>query len=92
MPDTPVRIVFCFDFSGPYQNVDGPAGAEAIRMAIEDIGGSASGCSVELLLGDHRNDEREAGSIARRWFTEQGVDMVPCVAGIAADRETHELR
>lgn len=83
MRDSPVRIGFCTDLSGPYQNVDGPAGAEAIRMAIEDMGGAVRGRRVELLLGDHRNDEREAGSIVRGWFTEQGVDMV--VSGVNSD-------
>jgi branched-chain amino acid transport system substrate-binding protein len=83
MPEPPIRIGFCTDFSGPYQNVDGPAGADAIRMAIEDMRGCVAGRSVELLLGDHRNDEREAGSIAHRWFTEQGVDMV--ISGVNSD-------
>ena len=44
-------------------DVDGPAGAEAIRMAIEDVGGSAAGRPVELVLGDHRNDAALAADV-----------------------------
>jgi branched-chain amino acid transport system substrate-binding protein len=83
MSDTPIQIGFCTDLSGPYKNVDGPAGAEAVRMAIEEVGGAVAGRRVELLLGDHHNDAREASSIARRWLGEQGVDMV--ISGVNSD-------
>src|SRR3954469_16757371 len=83
MSETAIRIGFCTDLSGPYQNVDGPAGADAIRMAIEGAGGTVAGRPIELLLGDHRNDPREAESIPRHWFTEQHVDMV--ISGVNSD-------
>src|SRR6186713_2617641 len=83
MPNSPIRIGFSTDLSGPYQSVDGPAGAEAIRMAIEDLDNTVAGRPVELLLGDHRNDEALAASIARRWYTEEGVDMV--ISGVNSD-------
>lgn len=82
MSNVPIRIGFTTDLTGPYQSVDGPAGAEAIRMAIEDIG-EAAGRSVELILGDHRNDETEAARIARQWYGEDGVDMV--ISGVNSD-------
>lgn len=97
MSDTPIRIGFCTDLSGPYQGVDGPAGAEAIRMAIEDVGGAAAGRPVELVLGDHRNDEALAAEIARAWCAEGGVDMIIsgvnsdtslAITGVAAERGT----
>ena len=79
----PIRIGFCTDLSGPYQSVDGPGGAEAIRMAIADLGGSVAERPVELLLGDHRNDVTEAASIARRWYGQEGVDVV--ISGVNSD-------
>jgi hypothetical protein len=36
MTDIPIRIGLCTDPSGPYEEVDANAGAEAIRMAIEE--------------------------------------------------------
>jgi branched-chain amino acid transport system substrate-binding protein len=79
----PIRIGFCTDLSGPYQEVDGHAGAEAIRMAIEDMGGSVAGRRVELVLGDHRNDPRQAAAIAQRWCGKEGVDMI--ISGVNSD-------
>ena len=78
-----IRIGFCTDLSGPYQSVDGPAGAEAIRMAIEDMGESVAGRRIELLLADHHNDAREAAAIAQRWYGDEGVDMV--ISGVNSD-------
>ncbi|RWH72886.1 ABC transporter substrate-binding protein [Mesorhizobium sp.] len=83
MTDTPIRIGLCTDLSGPYENVDGNAGAEAIRMAIEEMKGTAAGRPIELVLGDHQNDEQEAASIARRWYADEGVDVV--ISGVNSD-------
>ncbi|QSI28460.1 ABC transporter substrate-binding protein [Variovorax sp. RKNM96] len=80
---SPLRIGFCTDLAGPYQGVDGPAGAEAIRMAIEDMGAAVAGRRVELLLGDHQNDPGRAAEIARKWYEEDGVDMV--ISGVNSD-------
>jgi branched-chain amino acid transport system substrate-binding protein len=83
MTNTPIRIGFCTDLSGPYQGVDGPAGAGAIRMAIEDMGGTVAGRPVELLLGDHSNDPAKAAAIVQRWYAEADVDMV--ISGVNSD-------
>jgi branched-chain amino acid transport system substrate-binding protein len=83
MTDIPIRIGLCTDLSGPYEEVDGNAGAEAIRIAIEEMKGTAAGRPIELVLGDHHNDEQEAGSIARRWYAEDGVDMI--ISGVNSD-------
>ena len=83
MTKTPIRIGFCTDLSGPYESVDGQGGADAIRMAIADMGGNAAGRPVELVLGDHRNDVAEAGAITRRWCGDDGVDMI--VSGVNSD-------
>ena len=79
----PIHIGFCTDLSGPFQSVDGPGGAEAIRMAITDLDGSVAERPVELLLGDHRNDVTESASIARRWYGQEGVDVV--ISGVNSD-------
>jgi branched-chain amino acid transport system substrate-binding protein len=83
MSDEPIRIGFCTDLSGPYQGVDGPAGADAIRLAIEDAAGLLGGRRVELVPGDHRNDVDVASTLARSWFSGQAVDMV--ISGVNSD-------
>jgi len=71
-----IRIGFITDLSGLYADIDGPAGAEAIRMAIADLGGSVAGKKIELLVADHQNKPDVAAAKAREWFDTQGVDML----------------
>ena len=74
-----IRIGFTTDMSGVYADNDGPMGAEAIRLAIADAGGSIDGKKIELLILDHQNKPDIAASKAREWFDEQKIDLL--VAG-----------
>lgn len=74
--DDTVRIGFISDMSGVYRDYDGPAGAEAIRMAIADMGGSIAGKKIELLTADHQNKPDIAAAKAREWFDVDKVDML----------------
>jgi len=71
-----IKIGFITDLSGLYADIDGPAGAEAIRMAIADFGGTVAGKKIELLVADHQNKADVAASKAREWFDQQGMDML----------------
>ena len=71
-----IRIGLITDMSGLYADIDGPAGAEAIKMAIADMGGAVSGKKIELLVADHQNKSDVAAAKAREWFDTQGLDML----------------
>jgi len=71
-----VKIGFITDMSGVYSDIDGQGGAEAIKMAIADFGGSVNGKKIELVTADHQNKADIAASRAREWFDQQGVDML----------------
>lgn len=71
-----IRIGFITDMSGVYSDIDGPAGVEAIRMAIADAGGNINGKKIELVTADHQNKADIASSRAREWFDQQGVDVL----------------
>ena len=71
-----IKIGFITDLSGLYADIDGPAGAEAIRMAIADLGGSIAGKKIELVYADHQNKADVAAAKAREWFDQQGLDML----------------
>ena len=71
-----VKIGFITDMSGLYADIDGPGGAEAIRMAIADMGGTVAGKKIELLVADHQNKADVASAKAREWFDTQGLDML----------------
>ena len=71
-----IKIGFITDLSGLYADIDGPAGAEAIKMAIADMGGAVAGKKIEVLVADHQNKPDVAASKAREWFDQQGMDML----------------
>ncbi|MGJ7494356.1 ABC transporter substrate-binding protein [Variovorax sp. RT4R15] len=94
--DDVVRIGFISDMSGIYRDYDGPAGAEAIRMAIADLGGMLNGKKIELVTADHQNKPDIAAAKAREWFDVNKVDMLIggvnsgaaiAMAGVAADKK-----
>ncbi|TRM54766.1 ABC transporter substrate-binding protein [Achromobacter sp. LC458] len=77
--DDVIRIGFITDMSGVYSDIDGKAGLDAIRMAIEDAGGSINGKKIEVVSADHQNKADVASARAREWFDQQKVDVI--VAG-----------
>jgi branched-chain amino acid transport system substrate-binding protein len=71
-----IRIGLITDMSGVYADVDGPGGAEAVKMAIATFGGTVNGKKIEFVTADHQNKADIAASKAREWFDQQGVDML----------------
>ncbi|HEX7438692.1 MAG TPA: ABC transporter substrate-binding protein [Caldimonas sp.] len=71
-----IRIGFITDMSGLYADIDGPAGVEAIKMAVADMGGAINGKKIEVLYADHQNKADVAAAKAREWFDTQGLDML----------------
>ena len=71
-----IKIGLITDLSGVYADVDGNGGAEAVRMAIADMGGAINGKKIEFILADHQNKPDVAAGKAREWFDQQGVDML----------------
>lgn len=71
-----VKIGFITDISGLYSDIDGQGGAEAIKMAVADFGGTVNGKKIEVVSADHQNKADIAASKAREWFDREGVDML----------------
>jgi branched-chain amino acid transport system substrate-binding protein len=71
-----IKIGLITDLSGVYSDVDGNGGAEAVRMAIADMGGAINGKKIQFVVADHQNKPDIAASKAREWFDQQGVDML----------------
>lgn len=67
----PVRIGVLTSLSGPYQDGAGQGSVLAARMAAAD-----AGVACEILAGDMQ-DRPDAGlAVARRWFDQDGVDVI----------------
>ncbi len=71
-----IKISIITDMAGLYSDIDGPAGAEAIRMAVADMGGAINGKKIEVMVADHQNKPDVAAAKAREWFDTQGLDML----------------
>ncbi|WP_027966220.1 ABC transporter substrate-binding protein [Halomonas halocynthiae] len=76
MSDNEVRIGYLADMSGSYRDLAGPGGLEALKMAIEDFGGSVNGVPIEVFSADDRNSADVGASTVREWLDERNVDMV----------------
>jgi branched-chain amino acid transport system substrate-binding protein len=76
MSNDTIKIGFLTDMSGVYADVDGAGGAEAIKMAIADMGGSINGKKIEFISADHQGKGDIASTKAREWFDQQGVDLL----------------
>ena len=72
----PVKIGFITDMSSLYADIDGPAGAEAIKWAVQDFGGKVLGRPIEVLTADHQNKADVASSKAREWIDKDGLSML----------------
>ena len=72
----PVRIGFITDMASLYADIDGPAGAEMIRWAVQDYGGKVLGRPVEVVSADHQNKADVASSKAREWIDKDNLALL----------------
>ena len=70
----PLKLGLLLDMAGPYADVGGQGTVTAVRMAVDDFGGEVLGRPIEVVFADHQNKVDLAGSVARQWFDEQGVE------------------
>lgn len=71
-----IRIGLLTDMSGPYSDISGQGGIEAIKLAIADMGGKVNGKKIELLSADHLNKADVGASKAREWLDREEVDVI----------------
>jgi len=72
----PLKIGILSDLSSVYSDIGGSGNVEATKMAIEEFGGSMFGAPIELLAADPQNKPDTAASIVRKWYENDGVDMI----------------
>ncbi|NUB45025.1 ABC transporter substrate-binding protein [Fertoebacter nigrum] len=78
-----IKIGVLTDMSGPLSDYSGPGSALAARMAVEDFAKENSEITVEIVTADTQNKADVAGSIGRRWFDQEEVDVIVDVPGSA---------
>lgn len=82
--DDKIKIGVLSDFQSHYSDVGGKGSVAAAEMAIADFGKTVDGKPIELIFADHGNKPDTASSIARRWYDEEGVDLIIDVPTSAA--------
>src|SRR5690348_3396198 len=70
-----IRIGVINDMSGTYRDQTGPTGVACAKQAVLefDTGGAFD---IEVLSADHLNKPDVAVGIARKWFDQDGVDIL----------------
>ncbi|QWW71331.1 ABC transporter substrate-binding protein [Rhizobium sp. WYJ-E13] len=71
-----VRIGVLTDYTGMFAGLSGPGGEIAARMAVEDYGSKVAGAPIEVISADHQNKADLGSALVRRWYDEEGVDLV----------------
>ena len=74
--DNVVKIGVLNDMAGPYADFAGPGTVDAVRLAVEDFGGTVLGKPIEIVFADHLNKPDVGTALARQWFAVDHVDMV----------------
>ena len=89
-----LKIGVLSDFSGPYADVVGEGSVVGAKLAAEDMGGNVLGMPIEIIQADTQNKPDQASAIARKWYENEGVDVIiggsSSAAGLAIQEVARE--
>lgn len=74
--DDKVKIGVLADMGGVYADVCGPGCVTAVKMAVEDFGGTVLGKPIEVVSADDQNKPDVGSAKVREWVESQEVDVV----------------
>lgn len=74
--DGRIKLGVLTDKGGAYSDAAGEGSVEAVRIAVEEMGGSVAGVPVEVISADHQNKPDVGSAIASRWFDTEQVDAI----------------
>jgi branched-chain amino acid transport system substrate-binding protein len=90
--DDVVRIGVLGDMSGVYSTgFSGDGAVAAVKMAVEDFGGTVLGKKIEVISADHQNKADIASATARQWIDENHVDMITDLTNSAVALAVQQL-
>lgn len=75
-PAARLKIGVLTDTSSVYADFGGQGSIVAAQMAVEDLRGKLGNYQIELVSADHQNKADVGMDIARRWFDQDGVDVI----------------
>ncbi|ABS70222.1 extracellular ligand-binding receptor (plasmid) [Xanthobacter versatilis] len=71
-----VKIGVLNDRTGIYADFAGQGSVVGAQMAVEDFRKTHPDMKVEIVAADHQNKADVGSAIARKWYDEEGVDMI----------------
>src|SRR5215469_4868450 len=71
----PLKIGVLNDMSSVYADYQGIGSVVGTQLAVDDYS-QKLGVPVEIISADHQNKPDVGATIARRWFDEEGVDVI----------------
>ena len=91
IPAQGVKIGLLTDMSGVYADLTGPGSIEALKMAVEDFGGTIDGKPITFVVADGQNKADIGAAVARRWIDEEKVDVIAEVPNTAIALAVQEI-
>ncbi len=76
LSDDVVKIGVLTDMSGQFSHESGEGAVTAVKMAVEDFGGTVLGKPIEVVVADHQNRNEVAIAKAREWYDVGKVDLI----------------
>lgn len=89
--DDQVTIGVLTDMSGIYSAASGDGVVDAVKMAVEDYGGTVAGKKITVVAADHQNKTDVGAAIAAKWFDADGVDVIVDVPNSAVALAVQDL-
>jgi branched-chain amino acid transport system substrate-binding protein len=86
-----IRIGVLNDRSGPNSSLSGVGSETAARMACEKFGYKVRGMTVEIVVADHQNKPDIGVAIARKWYDNDGVDVIVDISNSAVSLAVNGL-
>ncbi|MCD2179556.1 ABC transporter substrate-binding protein [Rhizobium sp. C1] len=87
-----VKIGVLGDMSGVYSTgFSGDGAVAAVKMAVEDFGGTVLGKKIEVISADHQNKADVASATARQWIDQDHVDMITDLTNSAVGLAVQQL-
>jgi branched-chain amino acid transport system substrate-binding protein len=71
-----IKLGVMNDLSGVYSDIGGQGSVLAARMAVEDFKAAEKGIKADVVSADHQNKPDIGAGIARKWYDEEGVDVI----------------
>lgn len=86
-----LKIGVLTDMSGPYADFAGPGSVYAVERAVAELSGEIKGKKISIVQADTQNKTDIAVSIARKWYTDDGVDVIVGMTGSGISLAVVEL-